>query len=65
MLIEATDGCGTSGGGMGKVPINEESLRRPTPTFSYLGGVLAMNGTLPVCVSELKKANWSTVITFP
>jgi hypothetical protein len=34
MLIEAMDECGTSGGGMGKVPINEESLRRPTPTFS-------------------------------
>jgi hypothetical protein len=34
ILIEATNEHGTSGGGMGKVPINEESFRRPTPTFS-------------------------------
>jgi hypothetical protein len=34
MLIEEMDERGTLGGGMGKVPINEESLRRPTPTFS-------------------------------
>jgi hypothetical protein len=34
MLIEATKGGGTSGGGMGKVPINDESFKIPTPTFS-------------------------------
>jgi hypothetical protein len=39
MLIEVKNRCGTSGGGMGKVPINEEYLRRPTSMFSYLGGV--------------------------
>jgi hypothetical protein len=32
--MEEKDEHGTSSGGMGKVPINEESLRRPTPTFS-------------------------------
>jgi hypothetical protein len=42
---------------MGKVPINDESLRRPKPTFSYLGGFFEMKGTLLICVSELKKAN--------
>jgi hypothetical protein len=64
MLIEAIDGCGTLGGGMGKVPINEESFRRPTPKLSYLRGILAMNYMLLVHASELKKANWSMVITF-
>jgi hypothetical protein len=32
--MEEIDEHGTSGGGMGKVPINEESFRRPTTTFS-------------------------------
>jgi hypothetical protein len=64
MLIEETKGSGTSGGGIGKVPINVESLSRPTPTFLYPGGVLEMKGTLLVRVSELKKASWSTVTIF-
>jgi ABC-type methionine transport system permease subunit len=35
MLIDATNGLGIlGGGGMGKVPINDESFKRPTPTFS-------------------------------
>jgi hypothetical protein len=55
MLIEATKGGGTSGGGIGKVPIKVESFSRPTSTFSYPGGVFAINGTLLVRESELKK----------
>ena len=35
MLMDATDRLERlGGGGRGKVPISEESLRRPTPTFS-------------------------------
>jgi hypothetical protein len=34
MLIEEKKGVGISGGGIGNVPINDESFRRPTPTFS-------------------------------
>jgi hypothetical protein len=45
MLIEATKGGRTSSGGIGNVPIKVESFSRPTPTFSYLGGVFAMKGT--------------------
>jgi hypothetical protein len=65
MFIEANIGGGTSSGGIGNVPIRVESLRRPTPTFLYIGGFLAMKGMLLVSVSELKKASWSTVTTFP
>jgi hypothetical protein len=34
MLIEAKKGEGILGGGMGNVPINDESFKRPIPTFS-------------------------------
>jgi hypothetical protein len=36
MLIEAIDERGTSGGAMGKVPINEESLKRPMLGMCYI-----------------------------
>jgi hypothetical protein len=65
MLIEATKGAGILGGGIGNVPIKVESFSRPTPTFSYLGSVFEINGMLLVWESELKKANWSKVMTFP
>jgi hypothetical protein len=65
MLIEVTKGGGTSGGGIGNVPIKVESFRRPTLTFSYPGGVFEKKGTFLVWESELKKASWSTVTNFP
>jgi hypothetical protein len=65
ILIEETKGGGTSGGGIGNIPIRVESLSRPTPTFSYSGSVFAINDTLLVQVLELKKASLSIVMTFP
>jgi hypothetical protein len=50
MLIEETNGCGTLGGGMGKVPINEEYLRRPTPTFSYPRGFCNEQYIASMCI---------------
>ena len=65
MFIEETKGGGMSGVWIGKVPIEVEYFSRPTSTFSYLGGVLDMKGTLLVHVLELKKESWSIVTAFP
>ena len=65
MLIKENKGGGTSGGGIRDVPVRVEYLSRPTPTFSYPGGVFMIKGTLLVQVSELKKDSWLTVMTFP
>ena len=48
MLIEVTKGGGISGGKIGNVPIKVESLRRPTPTFSYPGGAFEIKDKLLV-----------------
>jgi hypothetical protein len=51
--LVTTEG-GMSGGGSGKVPIKDESFKRPTPTSSYEDGVFSIKGTLPMRESELK-----------